>query len=164
VAQVAFAPDGRTVALLDGWGVRVHDMLTGRPLAAYPAPDVRCDVTDRGCGAQTLAFAPDGRTLATGHLDGTVLLWKVQPAAAAANEIAASERAGLWADLGSAAPAKARAAVERLARQPAEALSVLKSRFRPAPTPADPALTVLVKNLDSDAFATREEATRKLRE
>jgi RNA polymerase sigma factor (sigma-70 family) len=165
VAQVAFAPDGRTVALLDGWGVHVHDLLTGKRLAAYPAADVLCNVTDRGCGTQTLAFAPDGRTLATGHLDGTVLLWKVPPAADdGAKEIAESDREGLWADLGSEAPAKARAAVERLARRPAAAVALLTGRFRPTPTPADPALAALVKDLDSEAFATREEATRKLRD
>jgi RNA polymerase sigma factor (sigma-70 family) len=163
VAQVTFAPDGRTVAFLDGWGVRVHDLLTGKQLAAYPAPDVGCDVTSRGCGAQTLAFAPDGRTLATGHLDGTVLLWKVPPAAEAPKEIAASDRDGLWADLGSAAPATAREAVERLARQPAAALALFKGRFLPAAAPPDPALAALVRDLDSDNFATREEATRKLR-
>jgi hypothetical protein len=163
VAQVAFAPDGRTVALLDGWGVRVHDLLAGKQLAAYPAPDVRCDVTDRGCGSQTLAFAPDGRTLATGHLDGTVLLWKVPPVAEKAGK-GIADRDGLWAALGSEAPAKARAAVERLARHPAEALALLKSRFRPAATPPDPALAALVRALDSDSFATREEATRKLRD
>jgi hypothetical protein len=117
---------------------------------------VRCDITDRGCGAQTLAFAPDGRTLATGHLDGTVLLWKVPPVAEGGpKEISESDRERLWADLGSEAPAKARAAVERF---------LLTSRFRPAPTPADPALAALVRELDSNAFAIREEATRKLRE
>jgi hypothetical protein len=162
VAQVAFAPDGRTVALLDGWGVKIHDLLTGKRLAAYPAPDVTCMIIDRGCGTQTLAFAPDGRTLATGHVDGTVLLWKVPPVAAGSKEIAERDRKALWADLGSAVPRKARAAVEHLARHPAAAVTLLASRFRP--TPADPALAGLIKDLDSDVFATREEATRKLRE
>jgi RNA polymerase sigma factor (sigma-70 family) len=162
VAQVALAPDGRTVALLDGWGVHLHDLLTGKRLAAYPAPDVLCNSTDRGCGTQTLAFAPDGRTLATGHLDGTVLLWKVPPAPEGSKEVAERDREGLWADLGSDVPGKARAAVERLARRPAAAVALLAGRFRPPP--ADPALAALVKDLDSDVFATREEATRKLRE
>jgi RNA polymerase sigma factor (sigma-70 family) len=162
VAQVAFAPDGRTVALLDGWGVKIHDLLTGKRLAAYPAPDVPCMIIDRGCGTQTLAFAPDGRTLATGHVDGTVLLWKVPPAAEGSKEMAERDRKGLWADLGSAVPKKARAAVQRLARHPAAAVPLLTSQFRP--TPADPALAALIKDLDSDVFATREEATRKLRE
>src|SRR5262249_44576374 len=162
VAQVAFAADGRTVAFLDGWGAEIHDLLTGKRLAAYPAADVTCDLRGRGCGTQTLAFAPDGRTLATGHLDGTVLLWKVPPVAEGSKAIAERDRVRLWADLASGVPRKARAAVERLARRPAAAVQLLASRFRP--TPADPALAALIKDLDSDKFATREEATRKLRE
>jgi WD40 repeat protein len=162
VAQAAFARDGRTVALLDGWGVEIHDVLTGKRLAAYPAPDVTTELKGLGCGTQTLAFAPDGRTLATGHLDGTILLWKVPPVTAGANEIAERDREALWADLGSDVPRKARAALERLARRPAVAVSLLASRFRPPP--ADLALAAIVKDLDSDVFATRQEATRKLRE
>jgi hypothetical protein len=158
VAQVAFAPDGRTLTLVDGSGIRIVDMVTGKQLAAYVAPDVTCDVTDRGCGTQTLVFAPDGRTLATGHRDGSVLLWKVpQPADDHA------EAGDLWADLGSESPARARAAVERLARRPAAAEALLTARFRPPPAPADPAIAALMKDLDSDQFATREEATRQLR-
>jgi RNA polymerase sigma factor (sigma-70 family) len=165
VAEVAFAPDGRTIALLDGWGVHLHDLPTGQRLAAYPAADVFCTNTDRGCGTQNLAFAPDGRTLATGHLDGTVLLWKV-PAVRDDDpkEIAASARESLWDELSSDAPAKARAAVDRLVRRPATALPLLRGRFQPAPTPADPALAALIKDLDSEMFATREAATRRLRD
>jgi RNA polymerase sigma factor (sigma-70 family) len=165
VAEMAFAPDGRTVALLDGWGVRLHDTWTGEKRTAYPAPDVTCEVTDRGCGSQTLVFAPDGRTLATGHRDGAILLWKVpQPAGDGPKAVTEAERETLWADLGSDSPEKARAAVERLARHPAEATALLTARFRPVPVPADPALAALAKDLDSDVFATREEASRKLRE
>jgi RNA polymerase sigma factor (sigma-70 family) len=159
VAQAAFAPDGRTLAVIDGRGIRIEDLLTGKQLAAYVAPDVTCDVTDRGCGTQTLAFAPDGRTLATGHRDGSVLLWKV-PQRADDD----TEGADLWADLGSESPARARAAVERLAHRPAAAEALLTARFRLPPAPDDPAIAALVKDLDSDKFAAREEATRKLRE
>jgi HEAT repeat protein len=77
-------------------------------------------------------------------------------------EIAEGDREGLWADLGSDDAVKARSAVERLARRPAAAVTLLASRFRPPP--ADPALSALIKDLDSEVFATREEATRKLRE
>src|SRR5205807_487062 len=67
VSQVAFAPGNRTVALLDGSGVRVADLLTGKPLAAYPAPDVLCGTRDRGSFTRNMVFAPDGRMVATGH-------------------------------------------------------------------------------------------------
>jgi len=163
IGQVAFAPDGRTVALLDGRGVLIQDLLTGKPLAEYQAPDVTCQVNHSG-GPQTLVFAPDGRTLATGHQDGSILLWQVPQPADDPKPITQTERESLWADLGSDSPTKARAAVEWLARSPDTAVALLTARFRPAATPADAALAALLKDLDSDLFARREEADRKLRE
>jgi RNA polymerase sigma factor (sigma-70 family) len=163
--QVAFAPDGRTLALVDGWGIRIEDLLTGKRLAGYAAPDVTCDLLDRGCRTQTLVFAPDGRTLATGHRDSSIVLWKVpQPAYAASAEIAEAERDALWAELGSDSPLRARAAVERLVHRPAAATALLTARFRPVAVTADPAAAALVKDLDRDEFAIREKAMSKLRE
>jgi RNA polymerase sigma factor (sigma-70 family) len=164
VAQVAFAPDGRTLARLDGRGVYLDDLLTGERLAEFAASDVTCDLTDRGCATQTLVFAPDGRTLATGHQDGTILLWKVpQPREDRRPAPAEAERDALWADLGDPSPIKARTAIERLLRHPTAAGALLTARFRAPTTADDPALAALVKDLDSDVFATREEAARKLR-
>ena len=157
-----FRPGNRLAALLDGRGIRIHDLWTGKQLAAYSAPDVTCDQVDGGCLSQSLVFSPDGRTLATGHQDGTVMLWKVpQPTEADVPEIAPAEHDTVWADLGSESPIKARTAVERLGRFPDTALALLRARFSPTPTLPAPALAALIKNLDSDEFATREEATRK---
>ncbi|MBX9627271.1 MAG: WD40 repeat domain-containing protein, partial [Gemmataceae bacterium] len=90
--QVVFGPDGRTVALADARGVAAHDLLTGRPMAGFPAPDITPESNnERGAGAQTVAFAPDGRTLATGHSDGSVAVWAV-PRPAPAEAVA-----DLWA-------------------------------------------------------------------
>jgi WD40 repeat protein len=109
VAQVAFSLDGRTVALVDAQGVHLHDLLSGRRLPDYQASDVTCDLTDRGCTTQTAVFSPEGRTLATGHRDGTILLWAVprreRPKAALAE---------VWTDLGADSPARALAAVDWL--------------------------------------------------
>jgi RNA polymerase sigma factor (sigma-70 family) len=164
VAQVAFAPDGRTIARLDAQGIRLDDLPTGKRLAEYAAPDVTCELLDRGCGTQTLVFAPDGRTLATGHQDGTVLLWKVpRPIEAGSPAPAEAEKEKLWLDLGSKSAAKARAAVERLIRHPDAAAALLAVKFRARATPDDAALAALIKDLDRDVFATREEASRKLR-
>src|SRR5262249_45200717 len=77
VEQVAFGPGGDKVALLDGRGVTVCDLPAGTVRATYAAADVNCQAIDRGCAAQTLVFAPDGKRLATGHRDGTVVLWAV---------------------------------------------------------------------------------------
>jgi WD40 repeat protein/serine/threonine protein kinase len=69
VSAVAFASDGRTVAVTPVHGdgaIKLWDTASGREQAslAGPAEDVLC-----------LAFAPDGRTLATGSFDGRARLW-----------------------------------------------------------------------------------------
>jgi hypothetical protein len=119
---------------------------------------------DRGCGSQTLAFAPDGRTLATGHEDGTVLLWPVpRPREGELPALTEAEREKLWTDLASPSPLTGRNAMDQLARHPAAAAALLAARFRPPSAAADPVIPALVKDLDSEVFATREEASRKLR-
>src|SRR5512139_2166254 len=59
--DVAFAPDGRTLASASPDGtVRVWDAATGAELASLLHP----------AGVTSLAWAPDGRTLASGCRDG----------------------------------------------------------------------------------------------
>src|SRR5262249_12118167 len=57
VRQVAFSPDGRTVALVDGHGVRVRDLLTGSVLAEYAAADVVCGLVNGSAASQTTVFS-----------------------------------------------------------------------------------------------------------
>jgi DNA-binding beta-propeller fold protein YncE len=163
VGEVAFSPEGRRVALVDGRGVQIHDLISGQSVARFDAPDVSCEA---GGGrvvptGQPLAFAPDGKTLATGHRDGSVTLWRIPPPPATAR-IAAEEREKLWTDLASPKAVTGRAAVERLVADPAGALALLKARF--APPAVKPGIAALIGQLDAEAFADRQAASRKLAE
>jgi len=69
--SVAFAPDGRSLAIADDGGTvllwdladRAQPRRLGAPLTGHTSP------------VTVVVFAPDGRTLATADGDGTVLLW-----------------------------------------------------------------------------------------
>ena len=68
VHQVAYAPDGRTLASASWDGtIRFWNARTGRPLGA-PLRAEQGKLT-------ALAFSPDGRKLASGGEDGDVRLW-----------------------------------------------------------------------------------------
>jgi WD40 repeat protein len=144
----------------------------GRFLAADRAEEKALSVWDLTTGAEVarrgghgslvcaLAFRPDGKALASGHVDGTVLVWDlsglpyVKPAVA--------DRETAWTDLASADAGKAYRAVLAVAADPG---GVAFLRDRVSPTPPVPAarLQSLVKDLDSDKYATREEATASLK-
>ncbi|MFD9791518.1 helix-turn-helix domain-containing protein [Streptomyces sp. NPDC059070] len=64
--HLVFSPDGRTLAAPYGNQVRLWDVTAGRDLAT---------LTGHSGTVQDIAFAPDGRTLATAGSDRTVRLW-----------------------------------------------------------------------------------------
>src|SRR5206468_630854 len=108
----------------------------------------------------SLAFSADGRLLACGGANTTVLVWRL-PALALPTRPGGDPEA-LWRDLADADPARAYRAVLALAAAPGRAVPLIKERLKPRPA-ADPRRVArLVADLDSDEFEVREKASEEL--
>jgi WD40 repeat protein len=163
IGALAFSPDGRTLALA-GDAVRLWEVATGQ-LRATLIGHARWDVASCRLSytgpVSALAFSRDGRCLASGGIDTTILTWGLAGPAARPTR---PRLGALWADLAGGAP-EAYQAVRALAAAPEQAVPYLRDRLRPvAPlTAADrERFARLLADLDSDAFTAREKAAAEL--
>ncbi len=158
---VAFSPDSRWLA----WGsgdresaIRVCEVATGR--------EALCLRGAHHTGVVRLSFAPDGRLLASGGGDSTVLVWDLSGRYRSGRLVparrSAAEMKALWADLAEDS-ARAFRAVEALAATtPDDVVPFLKDRLRPEPTAEPRQVAAWIRQLDSASFKAREEARRQL--
>lgn len=72
---VQYSPDGKTIATIpigpdrQGGTVRLWDVATGEHLKTLNGYS--------NCDFQSVTFSPDSKIIATGHKDGTVLIWDI---------------------------------------------------------------------------------------
>jgi RNA polymerase sigma factor (sigma-70 family) len=165
IAQAIVHPDNRFVASNDMDGILLRDVRSGEVVQRFKMPEsIPSSQTRRTSLANCLAFSRDGRRLATGLPDSTILIWDVRIPPVSVDSLTAKELDALWADLADAAAAKAWQAVWRMAEAPNEALPFLRARFKPYPTAPAEETRPLLADLDGDSFERREAAVKRLKE
>lgn len=170
-SKFALSPDGRLIAAglvnfendrISGYNgrqvskIRIWETATGT---------VRTDLSGHEGTITTLAFSPDGKTLASGSSDTTILLWDLGRAPSEKLETLSSSRLDdLFKTLGQTPAGKAEQASRLLIAHPAESIPALKERVKPVlRIKYDQALvSKKIAELDSKRFVVREAAAREL--
>jgi WD40 repeat protein len=153
--RFALSPDGKSLVTV-GAIPRLWEVATGK---------MRAQVRGHSDWVWAAAFSRDGRLLATGSQDTTVLIWDTlnvngEPPAAA--KLSPKELEALWADLAGEEAGKAYRAIREMVAAPAQSVPFLRRHLRLVPA-ADPRhLARLIAELDDEKFTVREKATREL--
>jgi WD40 repeat protein len=169
---VAFSPGGRFLAAggsslhasleetPDQNTIYVLEAATGQPVAKFPG---------NHSGVTALAFAPDGRTLASGGGDSTILIWdligRLRNPDTSAKPRTIAELDARWQALAGADAAGAYAAIGDLILGADASVIFLKSHLAAIPRPdaADMRRAErLATDLDSETFAVRQKAAEEL--
>jgi WD40 repeat protein len=151
------SPDGKTLV----WGSRtlqVIEMLTGETVGQWSEGDHK-DVA-------AAAFAADGKLLATGGSDGSILVWDWRRACGLtpmeAAKIGARELEQAWDDLGRKPGKAAYRAISTLTAAGDEAVAWLGQRLQPVGKGQRSVVRGWIAALDDDRFEVREQASKEL--
>jgi WD40 repeat protein len=158
--HAAFSPDGRRLAVALPDRLAVWDVGLRKPVAEWPSTDAALLAA---AGIGPLTFGPDGRTLVTGHTDGTILVWKIPPPIPD-GRWSEADAAAAWDALADANPGNAYPAVWQLSDYPAEVVPFLRGKFALGPVAGPDEWPKLIAALDSPRFAEREAASKRVRE
>ena len=134
----ALSPDGFLLATATGnpesrGVIQLWDLETGTPMTSLSGHNET---------VSALAFSPDGKILASGSRDTTILLW----------DLAWPRLEELWAQMGKG---------KRLPTDPARAVPFLKERLQQMAA-TEKRFQTLLTDLDDDSFEVRERASTEL--
>lgn len=154
----ALAPDGRSLYVSYNTGaIVVFEVATGQPRRALPGHREY---------VSTLSFSADGRRLLSGGRDSACLLWDESLASATKQRkepLTAMEAEKLWQTASGTDAQAAFDALAELCTAPELALAVLHRQLKPVPAaPSEEELKEIFEQLDSNDFAGREKASRRL--
>jgi hypothetical protein len=153
LSATAISADGRFLAAsrTETGTIFIWDLATGTEVARRSGYGTRVDA---------LAFRPDGKALASGHADGTTIVWDLSGLPDVISKPA--DRVATWSNLASSDAAKAYQAILALAADPG-GVAFIRDRVKPVSTVPAARLRDLVNDLDSDRYATREAASAALK-
>ncbi len=156
-SAIGFSPDSRLLAKNDAFpvgtreevGATLWDADAGKKLGQFQAGFI-----------WALAFAPDGKTLATAGDDSTVLLWDISKFRPVPGTVP-SDPGQVWADL-AADPARAHAAFRAVVALGDRGVALLREHLKPAAPLDAKQLARLLDDLEDPRFPIRQKAAADL--
>ncbi|QJW97502.1 hypothetical protein FTUN_5076 [Frigoriglobus tundricola] len=154
--SVVLSADGKVLFRSTAVGeVQAFEVATGQFRAAWPG--------HRDILFLLAAPAADVRRLVSGSADTTGLVWDVGFAVATPVPLAPERRAALWEDLAAGDAGKGYAAMRALAADPVGFVALAGEKVTPTPPgPSAAEMAAILRDLNSETFATREAASAKL--
>jgi hypothetical protein len=160
----ALSPDGRRLATGRHYQGRGNQQMSVHLWEVATGKLRRRVAGHEGYFIEDLAFSADGKTLASGSGDSTVLLWDVYrtPGEPPAGKLSDEKARQLWDDLRGSDAELAFVSLRQLLASPEQALALLRRDLHPVPPLKPGQLARLIAGLDAEEFATRQKATAEL--